>query len=376
MLNKCDVLILTTNFGSGHEAVAKVIKSRLKKQAPHLSVEIIDIYKMLHPNGYRAIYRGYEILVKHFPYIYNQYYYGKDSITFLKKMDTLSKLGIIRLRQFIKKTNPKVVISTFPSCTGYMVQYKKKHDSKLPLFTCITDAVLNNEWIYKENDCYFVADDRLKDGMVKKGVYEDQILVTGIPIRSKFFKNQEKNNYRKKLGYKENDKIVLIMGGSFGLLPKGIDFYRWLLNKEHVQVVVLASKNYKLYKQLKELNAPNLRVFGFCEQVSEYMAAANVLIGKSGGITLFEAIASQLPLIVYQPKLGQEVENSRFIIQKGIGYVANHSKDLKSTVLMVLQPNVQEQLQLNLINAKKAFHLDGLVSKIINTINNEKFTLS
>lgn len=376
MLNKCDVLILTTNFGTGHIAVAKVIKEQLSKQAPNLNVEIVDIYKMLHPNGYAALYRGYELLAKHFPYIYNQYYYGKDHWKYLKKMDTLSQVGIRRLRQFIQEKDPRVVISTFPSCTGYIAQYKKKYHPNLPLFTCITDAVLNNEWIYLENDCYFVADVKLKEGMIKKGVHPDKIMVTGIPIKKRFFKMPGETNYRKQLGYKEDDKIVLLMGGGYGLLPKNIDFYQWLLSQENVQVVALTSKNYRLYKQIKEINSPNLRVYGFCERVSEYMAAANVLVGKSGGITLYEAIAAQLPLIVYKPKLGQEVENSRFIIQKGIGYVVNNQADLKRTILMALQPSIQKQLESNLMSARKAFNLKGISQKIIDTIINENFMLS
>ena len=45
------------------------------------------------------------------------------------------------------------------------------------------------------------------------------------------------------------------------------------------------------------------------------------MITKSGGATLFEAISSNTPIIVKNPKVGQEIENAKFIIDKGIGII-------------------------------------------------------
>lgn len=201
--------------------------------------------------------------------------------------------------------------------------------------------------------------------MIIKGVPEDAIFVTGIPIRNKFLNRIDQNTLRSQLGYPPDDKIILIMGGGLGLLPTEDEFYRWLIAQEKVQVVVLTSKNKKLYQRLKSMNAPNMRVYGFCEQVIEYMKIGDVLIGKSGGITLYEAIASNLPMIVFQPKLGQEIENSRFIVNKGIGYIANNYQELKSTISLMLDEQRQEKIKANLQVAQKAINTDLLTQKIM-----------
>lgn len=368
MLKKRDIVILTASFGTGHIAVAKVIKAQLLKSSPNLNVEIVDIYKLLHPRVYKAIYRSYSLLAKYLPYLYNQYYYGKEKIGYLKKLDTLSKVGIVEFKRFIKEKNPMLIISTFPSCTGYVAQYKRKYNKQLPLFTCITDVVSNNEWLYEENDHYFVADRSLKVGLIEKGIADDSISVTGIPIRSRFIMKYNKDYYKRHLGYSHEDKIVLLMGGGLGLLPKDDNFYKWLVNQEHVQVVALTSSNERLYNQLKSIKASNFRVYGYCEKVSEYMAAADVLIGKSGGITLYEAIASSLPIIVYKPKLGQEIENCRFIIQKGIGYIANNEEDLKYTLKVALKDEIQEILKDNIVTVKKNIDEKCISEIIISTI--------
>ncbi len=53
------------------------------------------------------------------------------------------------------------------------------------------------------------------------------------------------------------------------------------------------------------------------------------MLTKPGGATLFEAINSKTPVILKYPKVGQEIENAKFIIDKGIGSVYKTDKDLQ-----------------------------------------------
>ena len=55
----------------------------------------------------------------------------------------------------------------------------------------------------------------------------------------------------------------------------------------------------------------------------------DLMITKPGGATLFEAIHLNTPVIVKLPKIGQEIENAKFIIDKGIGIIYNDENDLK-----------------------------------------------
>ena len=57
------------------------------------------------------------------------------------------------------------------------------------------------------------------------------------------------------------------------------------------------------------------------EEMSGAMGEADLLVTKPGGITVFEAIASELPLLVFRPFLGQEKRNSEFILGNGMGAV-------------------------------------------------------
>ena len=49
------------------------------------------------------------------------------------------------------------------------------------------------------------------------------------------------------------------------------------------------------------------------DAMKRYMAQADLILSKPGGITLFETICSELPLLAFSPFLQQEINNSRLL---------------------------------------------------------------
>lgn len=71
----------------------------------------------------------------------------------------------------------------------------------------------------------------------------------------------------------------------------------------------------------------NIQVVGFTSQVHEYMAWADLVLTKAGGITLFETIYAELPLLAWQPFLEQERRNTRFLVERELGRVAGREPE-------------------------------------------------
>lgn len=354
------LLILTAGFGSGHTAAAKAIQEQLAISHPEIKTEIVDIYKLLNPLKYKAVYRGYELLVKGMPKIYNCFYSRKNTEVSDKKRKRLSSKQALKLNTFLKNKNPKAILSVFPDCTAIMAEYKKHFNSKLILMTCITDLVTKEEWLYKENDIYFLGTQEQKNSLIKKGYQESSLFVTGIPIRSQFNINKEKLSCRKELGLREQAKVFMLMGGGYGIFPKEESFYRWLLEKENTILIALTSNNKRIYKLLNKLKTEykeRIVLFRFCRKVPEYMKSSDYLIGKAGGITLFEAISSELPIIVYQPKLGQEQENSKFVRDKKIGFVSNNTEELKQIIATIMNNELQNAENQEIKKVKSSINL-------------------
>lgn len=63
-------------------------------------------------------------------------------------------------------------------------------------------------------------------------------------------------------------------------------------------------------------------IVSYVDNVHYYMQKSDILITKSGAITTFEAINSQIPLFVIKPFLKQEVGNAKFIEKESLERVA------------------------------------------------------
>ncbi|OPZ72697.1 MAG: Processive diacylglycerol beta-glucosyltransferase [Firmicutes bacterium ADurb.Bin456] len=79
-----------------------------------------------------------------------------------------------------------------------------------------------------------------------------------------------------------------------------------------------------------------VHVFGFIEDIHELMNIACCVITKAGGITLSEAVAAQLPLVLFRPVPGQERDNALYLAWKKAAVVVNRTGEIHSQLKDIL----------------------------------------
>ena len=62
--------------------------------------------------------------------------------------------------------------------------------------------------------------------------------------------------------------------------------------------------------------------------MSELMSVPDLIITKGGGLTLSEALAKSLPIIIINPIPGQEEKNSCFLLEKKVALKAENEGEL------------------------------------------------
>lgn len=302
-----NVLIFTGQFGMGHTAAAKALQEQILTQDPTAAVAIIDVVEECFPQFQGMVYGCFDFTVNYCAGIYNllNRLAGRIRCTPMKAAMVQS------LDQLLRRNRADLLISTLPLSSQYLSAYKQATGSTIPLYTYITDIYAHREWIAPATDCYFVGDESTRLQLLRYGVSGQQIHVSGVPVRQAF-------QFRPK-GF-SFPRELLVMGGGLGLIPKADELLSLLAETNGLHVTVIAGKNESLHKKLTEAY-PAFSVVGFTHQVEDYMAQADLLLTKAGGITTFEAIHTGTPLCLLKPFLMQEEANAAYVESHGFGTV-------------------------------------------------------
>lgn len=199
---------------------------------------------------------------------------------------------------------------------------------------------MHTQWVFPDVDLYCVPADEIRNGLVARGVPPSKIVVTGIPVCEDFSRPADRSVVRQALGIAPRLPTVLVMAGANGRLGKLVQVCEALRDLPlSFQTLVVAGRNERLEQRLREIAAEapgRLFVYGYVEGIHRFMAAADLLITKAGGVTMAEAFAAGLPLICYRSLPGQEARNERFAEMAGVALLARTPEDLKRSVTLAL----------------------------------------
>lgn len=354
-----DVLVLTAGFGNGHNTAAKAIKEQISKSNPELNVKIIDGFSIIAPSFKEYLFKGYRKLTFFLPSAYNLFYnIRKDNKNNL--IDSfLCDLYLSRFSKFLINENPKIVISTFPICSGLVSRFKKKFDMNIPLITCITDVVDSWEWIHEGTNMYFVPAERVREDLILKGVSSEIIKVTGVPVSQEFLKNNRESS---------NKKQILIMGNAL----KSLNLNKQLLSEldgiEKIKTIIVTGDDQRLFKKLQG-DYKNIEVIGYTKEIAKLMEESHILVTKAGGATLFEAINMCLPIIVQDTIVGQEKHNVEFVKENKIGILMDDMKDLVAEIQSVLNKSDElEMMGKNMQNIRNSMQTENIAQYVLEFI--------
>jgi processive 1,2-diacylglycerol beta-glucosyltransferase len=237
----------------------------------------------------------------------------------------------------------------------------------------VTDFVAHSQWMPRPVDRYCVAAEEVRNEFVARGIPPDRVVVTGVPVRAEFSRAVDVATAREAWDLSGDRPTVVAMAGTQGSLGRLPDVVRALLAVERpFQAVVVAGRDERLRARLARLAAGSpVRVVGFVEDVPTLLAAADLLVTKAGGMTLAEATAAEVPLLLYGSLPGQEAGNERFASRAGIALVARSRGDLRRLLGRALaDPDPMERMQSSLRRLRRpdaAAHIVDLVLGQITT---------
>ncbi|WP_334074745.1 MGDG synthase family glycosyltransferase [Paenibacillus sp. A14] len=361
------IMILYASYGDGHYRASKAIEAGFRSRGIR-DVVLLDLMAEAHPRLNELTKFIYLTSFKALPSLYGWIYnVTKDlriGATFLRAVNSI---GSGTLKKAISRHQPDLVIHTFPQLA--LPDLIERASLSLPLVNVITDFDVHARWLHAGVDRYYVATEDMKREMIERGVPEERVLVSGIPLRPDF-RCDGNSPAVSGIGHalNPNKKTILLMAGASGVMQGNRDICEALLAGGNYQVLAVCGRNEELYQKLALQfgDHPDFHLFGFVDEVAEFMLASDCIITKPGGITLSEALACRLPLFLYRPVPGQELNNARYLESKGIARIARDPRSLHAGIDALLQDSRQlARVSANMENLRKPMAAEVIVNDIL-----------
>ena len=315
-----NVLILSASIGSGHTKAALSLQKVFGESA-----QVVDFMAREISTLNWLTKKFYLAALRFIPDLYDRIYKLADgrrvgvSTRFLT-----AALMYLPFARLLKNFRPDVVICThpFPEAAASLWKFlHAKSDKNFLLATVLTDYSLHEIWIFGEVDAYFVATEEMKRELAAHCRTGQKIFATGIPIDLEFSSVKKVSNTTR--------TTILIMGGGLGL--GSIEETLLELNKIHspLKILVVAGQNENLLARLKKLRekiSHEVEVLGYVSDIHKLMAAADLLITKPGALTITEAFAAGVPLILHAPIPGPEALNAAYAVSCGAAIEVGEQK--------------------------------------------------
>ena len=313
------------------------MRGALGEVDPQFEATVVDSYKYAASVVSRVVSDGYLRMVKTIPQMYRFLYDRAERATQVGPFRAwVHQFTAGNLRRLLQDLRPDVVVCTHAFPCGVMAEYKKQFADSPPVFGVVTDFAVHAFWIHKNIDGYAVATDEMREALVSRGVLRDRIVVSGIPIKASFGDiSGDRLALRARLGLPLDRRVVLMMGGGLGIGPLEMMMRALDAVSEPLCAVAIVGRSRRSEHRVLEcahrVRYP-MRIERFVNNVHEYMHASDLLITKPGGLTSSEALAAELPMVLFKPLPGQEERNTRYLVQRRAAVRAKNERDLTKTV--------------------------------------------
>lgn len=324
------VLIFSASFGGGHRSAAEALLHYYQAHyEDDVEVRIVDFFEEFMPGVNVLAKFAYQQSVAFFPELYGTFFDASNVLPTNPVVHELRIMGFQRATAYIDKFAPDAVISTFPVAGGVVSDIKEERP--LVSGTVVTDYGVHRTWLHPGTDFYFVASREVREYLVARGIAWDRVIVSGIPVHEKFSEQLSREECRRYLGL--SDRFTVLLTSAAGLAGDLRDMAEELA-ESGVQVAAATGHNARLKRRLDTLAKRNqhVRVYGHTPDMHRMMRAADVLVGKAGGLTVSESLAMGLPLIIHNPVPGQEIFNVDFLVNSGAGLLSRDEDDVVEKV--------------------------------------------
>jgi processive 1,2-diacylglycerol beta-glucosyltransferase len=332
------ILILSASIGEGHDLPARVLAEGIRGAEPRADVEIQDFLALIRPTARRIIMGGSQFHSEWGARVFDLEF---KLLTQVQPAIWLGNrliwaLGARGMEAAIRRARPDAIVSTYLGATELLGGFRERGMIDVPLVSAITDLASLRYWAHPAVDLHLITHPESAEE-VRSIAPESAIeCVRGLTDRS-FYEPRDPAESRVALGLPPERPVVLVSGGGWavGDLAGAAEV---ALAADGVTVVCLCGRNDEVRTALTRRFEANERVvvLGFSERMAELMAAADVLVHSTAGLTVLEALMQGCRVISYGWGHGHVRVNNEAYLRYGLARVAGDREELRRALAEAL----------------------------------------
>jgi processive 1,2-diacylglycerol beta-glucosyltransferase len=318
------VLVLTADIGAGHDLPAELLAAGIRARVPEAEVAVEDALVAMGPLLHAIGRAGSETILERMRSLFELQYwlltvFGPTRRLASRLLVLLGGIGVLRL---VRRFRPDVIVSTYPGSTEITGALRRAGRIGVPCVGAITDLAALRYWAHPGIDRHLIIHAESRSEVVEiAGPRSDVRHVRGLS-RPEFDDPPSRAQARAALDLPADGPVVLVSGGGWGI--GDVEGAARAARRAGAFVVCLCGTNGGLRARLGQAFAGDeqVRVEGFTDAMCAHLAAADVLIHSTAGLTMLEAQMCGTRAISYGWGVAHIRANNRAYVRFGLAAVA------------------------------------------------------
>lgn len=313
------VLIVSVDIGESHSVMARALRADLERHGEGIEVSVVEDFRMLGPLLTRVLYRRAHFHVVRLRWSYHLAYRVFMHLRPLRSLGEwlLYLFGRRSVAELVEARRPDLILSTHPFMSVVLARMRLAGRLDTPVGVVVGPIRGLGYWTQPGADHHLVHYQQAVPE-VSRLARRSRVHAVRPLVDEAFFHPVSAEDARRRLGLR-GSPLILICGGGWGVgdLAGTVSV---ALERPECGVVVIAGRNDAVRRSLEERFAgqPRVRVLGFTNEMSELLAAADVFVTSSVGVSCFEARLRGCPVVCYGYPLAHVRDNMAGLEHHGL----------------------------------------------------------
>ena len=368
------VIVVHASVGSGHRSAANAVAQALEllRDEPDsnvpadLQIEVLDIldFGRIKFDGDKTASMFVGATRPFYDITWRYTFTGR----FLWGGGTIwSRIMFAPFTAYVAQKRPRAIIATHITAANCAVAARMITGQEFPVISVPTDYETEGLWPHFYTDLFCVASESMAETLRARKIPDERIRITGIPTREDFRTPRDKDQTREMFGLPKDKHVALALLGAY--LPRPYLRLRETVRKalpylhtlENFHFVLVAGGDADYERELRrmcaDLGVGNVTVLGYVNDVAALMMASDLVVCKSGGLTVTECLCAEAPMLLVGKAYGQEKINVEMLTAAGAAMHVTTARELVSSLRYLM--NNPQSIDAMLTRARVLRHPDA-----------------